>query len=100
MKARPIKELFQIVLSAGNREFKISDSLGICGFTCQLVGTNPTGGRISLVEYNIIRRYIKKNRPKPGDQHYRPSCKLDAYYWRIEAWGPRRNWIKDQIKKL
>jgi hypothetical protein len=96
MKERPIKELLQIVLFEGDKDFKNDGAYGLCGFSVGLIVTD----KITTREYLRIRKYINKNRPKPGDKHYRTSCKKDPYFWRVEAWGPRRKWLKDQINQL
>jgi len=90
------KQLLQIILTDGDKNFKNESNYGICGFSTSLVRC----GEINATECHKIKKYIKTHRPKPGDKHYRPSHKNSPYYWATGAWKPRRKWLKDQIKNM
>jgi hypothetical protein len=96
MKTRSIKELFQFVLTEGNKDFKNDGARGLCGFSVGLLGV----GKINYLEHRRIKRYIETHRPIPGDIHYRSSCEHNMYYWYRGTWTPRKKWLKDQIKNM
>jgi hypothetical protein len=88
---RTHKQLLSLLLSAG----ETSASNGLCMLALRLYRVETIDNK----EIRYLLRYIETHRPKPGSKHYDPTMKDNAYYWPELQWEPRKEWLKDQIKK-
>jgi hypothetical protein len=94
METRSIKELLQLTLTIGNKQFK--GEFGLCGLVLFLY----LRGNITLNEYNDVNCFIINNRPQKGSPHYIDSYKDFAYFWKPGCWDPRKKWLENQIKNM
>jgi len=100
---RTIKELLQLTLEEGNKNFKKGNEIYYYGFTglCGFVNNHMyRPGIITRYEYEILDNFINTNRPQKNSPHYRSTMEYHAYYWKQYAWIPRKKWLIDQIKNM
>ena len=89
---RSIKELLELMLQNQNYF-----SRGLCNW----VGTiyRIRKDLISYDEYNVLLRYIDKNRPHRYSSLSAYRHRNTDYYWKVDDIHPRIKWIKKHIKK-
>ena len=103
---RTTKQLLKILLKQGNKNFEkgntendlyIQGYKGLCGFTIELRDRDI----ITPDECDALLHFIEKNRPTKKSPHYYKDkislYDLQAYYWPIGLWQPRKAWLEDQI---
>ena len=95
-KNRSIKELLQLLLDFGNKNFLKEDSLGLCYLSKEL-GFNEL---ITPSEYVKLMEFLLNNRPQPDSPHFDKSKENSDYWWPVGVWAPRKRWLIDQIKSL
>jgi hypothetical protein len=94
---RNLKELLQLILKFGDKEFRQKGWLGLCAFNRGILHMR---GHITIDEYLIVKDFIGNNRPRKGSPHYSESCKDGIFYWTPGKWAPRKRWLEDQINSL
>ena len=64
---------------------------GLCHEVAQLV--------ISRQDFYRLIDYIHSHRPRSG-KHFDKKCEISCYYWPINHFQPRMDWLNDIIKRF
>lgn len=91
MQTRTEKELLELMLAK-----KQLITAGLCALNNELFNRRL----ITDIEYELIQRYVKGNRPSPFSSLSALRCSNSLWYWPRGKVTPRVKWIKKHIKKL
>lgn len=94
---KTIKELLQIVLDDGNKNFIRGDPYyphgyyGLCGFV-RILNEKKI---INDKDHEILQDFIENNDPRDTITRMQKG-----FFWPAGQWSPRKRWIKNKIKEL
>jgi len=94
-KNRSTKELLQLALDFGDRNFLKDGMPGLCYLSREMKYKV-----ITYSEYCDLSEFIHNNRPQKNSPHYCKSKSHSDYWWPVSMWAPRRRWLIDQIKNM
>ena len=104
LATRPIKTLLQILYNFfienySSTIFKTSILKGLCKIVQHdiMLGSRRI---YTKKEINLLLKFIKKNRPKPGKKFYCYKMSNSLYYWPHFELKRRKEWLEYHINRL